>query len=83
MKVQLTAPLAIMPGITAAIGSVVQVSDADGAALIAAGHTEVDKDTPLRKNPALYGLGCAPKIPDEEEEPTVFTRLLPRMPKKE
>lgn len=39
-------------------GSVVDVSDVDGAKLVAAGHIQVHPDTPAKINPEMYGLGC-------------------------
>jgi len=81
MKVQLTASLEIMPGVFTPAGSVVQVSDSDGASLVALGHTEVDKDTPLRKNPALYALGCSP-LPVADDE-VRMARIMYRSAKKE
>lgn len=50
-------------------GSVLNVSDADGAALIAQGHTEVHPDTPSRINPELYTVGCVPVNPFSVSEP--------------
>lgn len=47
-------------GITHNCGSVVDVSDKDGAELVAAGHEQVHQNTPSRINPDLYGLGCVP-----------------------
>ena len=44
-------------------GSVVDVSDRDGAALVEAGHIQVHQDTPSRINPDLYSLGCLPSEP--------------------
>lgn len=47
-------------GILHKCGSVVDVSDKDGATLVADGHQRVHQDTPSRINPDLYGLGCVP-----------------------
>lgn len=44
-------------------GSVVDVSDRDGEALVLQGHEQVHQDTPSRINPDAYGLGCLPSGP--------------------
>ena len=50
-------------GLTHKCGSVVDVSDRDGEALVLQGHEQVHRDTPSRKNPDLYTLGCVPSGP--------------------
>ena len=62
MKVRLTVDW-IDHGLTHKCGSVVDVSDRDGAALVDVGHIQVHQDTPSRINPDLYGLGCLPSEP--------------------
>lgn len=62
MKVRLTVDW-IDHGLTHKCGSVVDVSDRDGAALVETGHIQVHQDTPSRINPDLYGLGCLPSEP--------------------
>jgi hypothetical protein len=47
-------------GILHKCGSVVDVSDKDGASLVESGHEQVHQDTPSRINPDLYSLGCLP-----------------------
>lgn len=62
MKVRLTVDW-IDHGLTHKCGSVVDVSDRDGAALVDVGHIQVHQDTPSRINPDLYSLGCLPSEP--------------------
>ena len=62
MKVRLTCDWTDH-GLTHKCGSVVDVSDRDGEALVEAGHIQVHQDTPSRINPDLYGLGCLPSEP--------------------
>ena len=47
-------------GIVHKCGSVVDVSDADGARLVELGHEAVHPNTPSRINPDYYDLGCVP-----------------------
>ncbi len=54
-------------------GSVVDVSDVDGAKLVAAGHIQVHPDTPAKINPEMYGLGCVPNH-SVSETPKTFTK---------
>lgn len=81
MKIRLTAPLEIMHGIVQPLGAVIQVSDEDGAALIALGHIQVDENTPAKINPEAYDLGCiplpppAPAPPTETEQPATAFRF--------
>ena len=62
MKVRLTVDW-IDHGLTHKCGSVVDVGERDGAALVDVGHIQVHQDTPSRINPDLYGLGCLPSEP--------------------
>lgn len=59
MKVQLTSDWNDN-GMIFKCGSVVDVSDRDGAILIAAGHELKHPDTPAKINPEMYSLGCNP-----------------------
>jgi len=59
MKVQLTSDW-IDFGHLHKSGSVVDVSDADGVRLVAAGHIQVHPDTPAKINPEMYTVGCVP-----------------------
>jgi hypothetical protein len=49
-------------------GWTVEVSDADGAAMVADGHMQMPEGTPARKNPEMYALSCNPVIPENQIE---------------
>ena len=49
-------------------GWTVEVSDADGAAMVADGHIQMPDGTPARKNPEMYALSCNPVIPENQIE---------------
>lgn len=55
-------------------GSVVDVSDLDGAKLVDAGHIQMHPDTPAKINPEMYGLGCVP-TPFSAEMSRTFTEI--------
>jgi hypothetical protein len=55
-------------------GSVVDVSDVDGARLVSEGHIQMHPDTPAKTNPEMYGLGCVP-TPFSRETSETFTQI--------
>lgn len=81
MKVNLTSDWVDF-GITHKCGSVVDVSDVDGAKLVAAGHIQVHPDTPAKINPEMYGLGCVP-TPFSAELSKTFTEISVNIAKSE
>lgn len=63
MRVQLLKNRLLAPGITQTAGSVIQVGDDDGAAMIADGAAKwVPQDTACVKDPTGW-IGCAPPPP--------------------
>ena len=81
MKVKLTSDWSDY-GIVHKCGSVVDVSDVDGAKLVAAGHIQMHQDTPAKINPEMYGLGCVPS-PFSAEASRTFTEIALNISKSE
>jgi len=69
-------------GIVHKCGSVVDVSDLDGAKLVDAGHIQMHPDTPAKINPEMYGLGCVP-TPFSAEMSRTFTEIALNISKSE
>jgi hypothetical protein len=76
MKIKLTSPWNDH-GIIRATNSIVDVGEATGLALIAQGHEQVHPDTPGKKNPEMYDLGCVPSPFSAESISRTFTEKLP------
>lgn len=49
-------------------GWTVEVSDDDGAKMVAQGHKQMPDGTPARKNPEMYALSCNPITPENQIE---------------